>query len=90
MKKFIALTVTFIMLTSVCASAAGLEFRMGSDTMYERNEKIETHTLETAPYTKNGRTMVPVRIISERFGAEVGWDGEKQEVSIKKGPFIGP
>ena len=84
MKKIIALTVTFIMLTSVCASAAGLEFRMGSDTMYERNEKIETHTLETAPYTKNGRTMVPVRIISERFGAEVGWDGEKQEVSIKK------
>lgn len=28
--------------------------------------------------------MVPVRIISERFGAEVGWNGEKQEVSIKK------
>lgn len=84
MKKIIALTLALIMLTSVCASAAGLEFRIGSDTMYERNEKIETHTLETAPYTKNGRTMVPVRIISERFGAEVGWDGEKQEVSIKK------
>ncbi len=84
MKRIIALTLTLIMLTSVCASAVGLEFMMGSDTMYERNEKIETHTLETAPYTKNGRTMVPVRIISERFGAEVGWDGEKQEVSIKK------
>lgn len=84
MKKIIALTIAFMMLLSLCASAVGLEFMMGSNTMYERNEKIETHTLETAPYTKNGRTMVPVRIISERFGAEVGWDGEKQEVSIKK------
>lgn len=84
MKKIIALTIAFMMLLSLCASASGLEFMMGSNIMYERNEKIETHTLETAPYTKNGRTMVPVRIISERFGAEVGWDGEKQEVSIKK------
>jgi len=84
MKKIIALILLFMFVSSLCASASGIEFMMGSNTMYERNEKIETHTLETAPYTKNGRTMVPVRIISERFGAEVGWDGEKQEVSIKK------
>ncbi len=84
MKKIIALIVAFMLLSSVCAGAKGLEFQMGSNTMYERNEKIESFEIETAPYTKNGRTMVPVRIISERFGALVGWNGEKQEVSIKK------
>ena len=84
MKKIIALIVAFMLLSSICAGAKGLEFQMGSNTMYERNEKIESFEIETAPYTKNGRTMVPVRIISERFGALVGWNGEKQEVSIKK------
>ncbi|MBO5742724.1 MAG: peptidylprolyl isomerase [Clostridia bacterium] len=84
MKKIIALILAFMLLSSICAGAKGLEFQMGSNTMYERNEKIESFEIETAPYTKNGRTMVPVRIISERFGALVGWNGEKQEVSIKK------
>ena len=84
MKRIIALIAAFMLLSSLCAGAKSLEFKMGSNTMYERNDKIETHTIETAPYTKNGRTMVPVRIISERFGAEVGWNGEKEEVSIKK------
>ena len=41
MKKIIALTIAFMMLLSLCASAVGLEFMMGSNTMYERNEKIE-------------------------------------------------
>lgn len=85
MKRIVALIAAFMLLSSVCAGARGLEFQMGSNTMYERNEKIETSKIETPPYTKNGRTMVPVRIISERFGALVGWNGEKQEVSIKKG-----
>jgi hypothetical protein len=34
------------------------------------------------PYIKNGRTMVPVRVISEGFGAIVGWDGVNKVVTI--------
>lgn len=29
-----------------------------------------------------GRTMVPLRFLSEAFGARVGWDGIQQLVSI--------
>jgi len=34
------------------------------------------------PQIINGRTMVPVRFISEGLGAEVGWDGATKTVTI--------
>ncbi|MDR1541658.1 MAG: copper amine oxidase N-terminal domain-containing protein [Clostridiales bacterium] len=34
---------------------------------------------------RNDRSLAPVRLISEELGADVGWDGGKREVSIKKG-----
>jgi hypothetical protein len=30
-------------------------------------------TMDIAPFTKNGRTMVPIRFISESFGAKIDW-----------------
>ncbi len=85
LKKITALCASFVLASTISAGARTLEFTMGNNTMYESTGKIESHTLENAPYTKNDRTMVPVRIISERFGAEVGWDGDKSQVSVKKG-----
>ncbi|MBP1964731.1 copper amine oxidase N-terminal domain-containing protein [Paenibacillus aceris] len=32
---------------------------------------------------QDNKTMVPVRFISEKLGAEVGWNGDLQEVTIK-------
>lgn len=85
MKRILSLILVFAMLLPLGASAKSLEFMMGFDCMYERGEAtIEPIALETSPYTKNSRTMVPVRIISERFGAEVSWNGETQEVTIVK------
>ena len=37
-----------------------------------------------APEITNDRTMVPIRFMSEMFGAEVGWDGETKTVTIIK------
>lgn len=37
---------------------------------------------EGRPYIENGRTMVPIRIISERLGADVDWDEVRREVHI--------
>ncbi len=84
MKRILSLILVFIMLLPLGASAKSLEFMMGLDNMYESGNTVEAFPLETAPYTKNDRTMVPVRIISERFGADVSWNGEKQEVTIIK------
>lgn len=39
---------------------------------------------DTKPYIKNGRTLVPVRFVSEEMGAKVNWDGKKKEVLIEK------
>lgn len=40
---------------------------------------------DTFPEIRNNRTMVPVRLISESLGVTVGWNGEDQSISLKKG-----
>ncbi|GAW91288.1 stalk domain-containing protein [Calderihabitans maritimus] len=37
------------------------------------------------PIIKNGRTLVPVRLVSETLGAYVGWHAESRTVTITKG-----
>jgi len=43
----------------------------------------EEHEMDVAPYISNGRTMVPLRFISEAFQAEVLWNSKQQEISIQ-------
>jgi aromatic ring-cleaving dioxygenase len=38
--------------------------------------------LDVPPIIKNGRTMVPIRFISEAFGANVDWSDEKRQITI--------
>lgn len=39
----------------------------------------------TAAYIQEGRTMVPLRVVSEFLGCQVGYDNENKIVSITKG-----
>lgn len=39
---------------------------------------------DSAPVLKNGRTLVPVRLVSETLGADVNWDGATKTVTIIK------
>ena len=39
-------------------------------------------TLDYPPEIKNGRTFVPIRFISEIFGADISWDKDTQKVTI--------
>lgn len=50
-------------------------------SIYINNSKIET---PDAPYIKDSRTLVPIRVISENLGVEVGWDNATREVSLQK------
>jgi hypothetical protein len=52
--------------------------KLGSQTAYLGNE---AKTLDVAPFTDNGRTMVPFRFIGEALGAEVSWDASSKTVS---------
>ena len=39
-------------------------------------------SLDVAPYIVNGRTLVPIRFISEIFGSNVVWDGTTKTVTV--------
>ncbi len=52
---------------------------MGNKTMVDpANEAVQ-------PVVLNDRTLVPVRFIAESFGANVGWDGATETVTITMG-----
>ncbi|WP_248924525.1 copper amine oxidase N-terminal domain-containing protein [Paenibacillus hamazuiensis] len=44
----------------------------------------QAYTLEVAPFTLEGRTMVPIRFIGEALGAKVDWNAEARRVTLTK------
>ncbi|MBR5309375.1 MAG: copper amine oxidase N-terminal domain-containing protein [Clostridia bacterium] len=57
-----------------------ISFKVGDDTLIINGESVK---VETAPYVVGeGTTLVPVRVITEAFGARVGWDGETRTVTL--------
>lgn len=44
--------------------------------------KVDPENEAVVPFTTNDRTLVPVRFISESFGAEVGWDDTTSTVTV--------
>lgn len=88
-KRVVALVICFVfMVSSMSVSAKTLQFTMNSTDADILEDKVTTQVIETAPYTKNDRTMVPVRLINEQFGATVGWDEDTKTVTITKGADV--
>ena len=56
-----------------------ISLNINDTTMYVNGE---AKTLDTPACLVNGRTLVPVRAISEAFGATVNWDGTTNTVTI--------
>lgn len=56
-----------------------IELYIGQKAAYINGKKI---TLDTAPLIVSGRTMVPLRFISEQLHALVEWDGQTRTVMI--------
>ena len=59
---------------NVMLKLADTEITLAIGTNIALINEIES-VLESAPYIKNGRTMVPLRFISEAFGCEVEYTG---------------
>jgi hypothetical protein len=53
-----------------------LAMKMGQDAGQDPGESGK-------PFIKNGFTLVPVRYVVEQLDAEVKWDGDKREVTVK-------
>lgn len=62
------------------AEALELVFTIGS---YNALNNGTMETLDTAPYVKQSRTMVPLRYIGEKLGAQVTYDATLKQVTYK-------
>jgi len=87
MKKTFGLVIGFCLLASIvfCAfnvyAADGdveIKFAVGDSTLSINGEEVTV----TTPYVVDGTTLVPVRVITEAFGAEVIWHAEDKSVTV--------
>ncbi|MCZ8519780.1 MULTISPECIES: copper amine oxidase N-terminal domain-containing protein [Paenibacillus] len=63
-----------------------LDFRTIALTLDSRLAAVDEveQTLEVAPFTLEGRTMVPIRFIGEALGAKVDWNASDRRVTLAK------
>ncbi|NPV91778.1 MAG: hypothetical protein HPY50_13505 [Firmicutes bacterium] len=52
-------------------------------TAYRVNDEVRQ--MDTAPFSQEGRTMLPIRYVTEPLGATLDWDGAAQKVTVKLG-----
>ena len=73
-KTFLLFMLSFILcgiFTPVQASE-NIKIRVNNEFVYS----------DVAPFIQNGRTMVPIRVISEKFGYIVNWDDQSKSALI--------
>jgi len=84
--KKIIISLAFVLtLFAVSVSAKTMQFTMGDYNAKIDEGAVTAHTMEVAPYTVDGRTMVPARIVAEAFGADVDWVEAENKVVIVLG-----
>lgn len=74
--RFSAIIITLLLVVAV---GVGSAFGAGLIKINLNGENVEW---KTPPVIQQGRIMVPLRLISEMFGADVSWDSKKQTVNI--------
>lgn len=64
--------------------------KLGTPAAYAKGIRtyVDTENKDVYPFTENGRTLVPVRFISENFGAKVDWTEATQTVDITCGDNV--
>ena len=59
--------------------------KIGSNEIIsEKGNVKETVLSDVAPFIVGGTTLIPLRGLLERMGAEISWDGEVQKIGISK------
>ena len=89
MKKLLCIILALIISVSafpaVLAADAGdgkveISFKVGDSTLLINGSPV---TVETPYVAGDGTTLVPLRVITEAFGAKVTWEGETQSVYLE-------
>ena len=87
LKPFLFIFVIFALLFTGCVLADDYYY---NSSWHTHNENVSLYINKTPfypdvpPIISNGRTLVPARAFFEALGAEVGWDGALNVVSIVK------
>ncbi|MEA3422601.1 MAG: copper amine oxidase N-terminal domain-containing protein, partial [Bacillota bacterium] len=89
MKRILNLTIVTIVLlacTSFSGAAYASENYSPAVKVWVENNDIQ---FDAKPFIdENDRTLIPVRFVSEALGAEVTWDQDNEEVTIKDNDTI--
>lgn len=69
------------------AFANSVALKIGSPVAFAAGHKtyVDPDNAAVMPFTESGRTLVPVRFISEKIGGVVSWDEATQKVTIQRG-----
>lgn len=72
-------------LTDTSKIGSGVALKINKSNAYANGSltKVDINNEAVVPVIVNSRTLVPVRFISENFGAEVAWDEAERKVSVK-------
>ena len=87
MKKMVSiLLVITLMINLVCISMGGKVKNVKDITVMIGNSDqnlTEASFPDSAPFITSGRVMVPLRFISEQWGATVNWNGNLMQANVK-------
>lgn len=69
---------------SIKDSGVDMVLKSGDKTVnvYRNEEKIDEFEITAPPYSGQGRTMVPIRAVSQFFGKDVNWNDAEKAVYI--------
>lgn len=86
MRKFISILLSLLLIfntiTSVFAAGTAITLQVDNNTINIGNRSI---SIDTAPVIMNGRTLIPVRGVSEAMGGNVNWNNDTKTVTITLG-----
>lgn len=71
---------------STAAGQTVLRFYIDSTEYYVKtpsDSASRLQTMDTAPIISGGRTLLPIRYVSEPLGADVEWDGALDQVTVR-------
>ncbi|MBQ7975333.1 MAG: peptidylprolyl isomerase [Clostridia bacterium] len=84
MKKILAAILAAAAVMGVGAYAKTIQVTIDSADVFTSDEYIIKDTLQAAAYIENDITMVPLRFITEKLGAQVEWNHDTKEITITK------
>ncbi len=71
-------------MTTAALAGSNVVLKLGTPNAIAKGIKtfVDPANVDVVPFTENSRTLVPVRFISEAFGAKVGWQEPTQTVFV--------